>query len=204
LSLGQLDHTGRSPKFQRKAAAFVRWHEPDDARVSRGALRGCAMASRPWSASTAPHGRPSRGGSVFKIPQARPCRAKIPHESGNNQPVRQRPNVGQTYRAELPPDGYHLAGNLSKGGGAMVKSNANQPTATASEKSTVVHVNFGASSGAAERLAAGPHDDIDQIVNRLREEMSWSPEAIPPPTEALKPGASGRIVADSVEEEFME
>src|SRR4029077_9816316 len=34
LSLGQLGYTGRSPKFQRKAAAFVRWHEPDDARVS--------------------------------------------------------------------------------------------------------------------------------------------------------------------------
>src|SRR6202035_1515145 len=27
-------YPGRSPKFQRKAAAFVRWHEPDDARVS--------------------------------------------------------------------------------------------------------------------------------------------------------------------------
>ena len=26
--------TGRSPIVQRKAAAFVRWHEPDDARVS--------------------------------------------------------------------------------------------------------------------------------------------------------------------------
>jgi hypothetical protein len=24
----------RSPKFQREAAAFARWHEPDDARVS--------------------------------------------------------------------------------------------------------------------------------------------------------------------------
>src|ERR1700739_3944076 len=34
LSLGQLGKTGRSPKFQRKAAAFKRWHEPDDARVS--------------------------------------------------------------------------------------------------------------------------------------------------------------------------
>src|SRR6266849_2453524 len=34
LSLGQLGHTGRSPKSQRKAAAFVRWQEPDDARVS--------------------------------------------------------------------------------------------------------------------------------------------------------------------------
>jgi len=28
LNLGQLGYTGRSPKFQRKAAAFVRWHEP--------------------------------------------------------------------------------------------------------------------------------------------------------------------------------
>src|SRR5437879_13676341 len=35
LSAGQLGHTGRSLQFQRKAAAFVRWHEPDDARVSR-------------------------------------------------------------------------------------------------------------------------------------------------------------------------
>src|SRR6266853_4449185 len=34
LSLGQLGQTGRSPKVQQKAAAFVRWHEPDDARVS--------------------------------------------------------------------------------------------------------------------------------------------------------------------------
>src|SRR6266853_565526 len=38
LSLGQLGQTGRSPKFQRKAAAFVRWHEPDDARVSSPVL----------------------------------------------------------------------------------------------------------------------------------------------------------------------
>src|SRR5215471_21624325 len=35
LSAGQLDQTGRSLQFQRKAVAFVRWHEPDDARVSR-------------------------------------------------------------------------------------------------------------------------------------------------------------------------
>ena len=34
LSLGQLGQTRRSPKIQWKAAAFVRWHEPDDARVS--------------------------------------------------------------------------------------------------------------------------------------------------------------------------
>ena len=32
---GQLGQTRRSPKVQQKAAAFVRWHEPDDARVSR-------------------------------------------------------------------------------------------------------------------------------------------------------------------------
>jgi hypothetical protein len=83
------------------------------------------------------------------------------------------------------------------GDGAMLKSNANQATATASVKSTVVHVNFAASGGAAERLAAGPHNDIDQIVNRLREEMSWSSAAIPPLAEALKPGAPAHIVADS-------
>src|SRR6266446_5598503 len=35
LSAGQLGQTGRSLQFQRKAAAFVRRHEPDDARVSR-------------------------------------------------------------------------------------------------------------------------------------------------------------------------
>jgi hypothetical protein len=29
---------GRNPKFQRKAAAFARWHEPDDARVSSPVL----------------------------------------------------------------------------------------------------------------------------------------------------------------------
>ena len=34
LSLGQLGYTGRSLKFQRKAAAFVRWHEPDESRGS--------------------------------------------------------------------------------------------------------------------------------------------------------------------------
>ena len=28
-SSGQPDHTGRSPNVQRKAAAFMRWHEPD-------------------------------------------------------------------------------------------------------------------------------------------------------------------------------
>src|SRR3982074_2931377 len=37
-SLGQRGQTGRSPTVQRKAAAFVRWHEPDDARVSRPVL----------------------------------------------------------------------------------------------------------------------------------------------------------------------
>ena len=35
---GPTGSAGRSPKFQRKAAAFVRWHEPDDARVSRPVL----------------------------------------------------------------------------------------------------------------------------------------------------------------------
>ncbi len=35
VSSGQPDHTGRSPNVQRKAAALMRWHEPDDARVSR-------------------------------------------------------------------------------------------------------------------------------------------------------------------------
>ncbi len=35
VSSGQPDHTGRSPNVQWKAAAFTRWHEPDDARVSR-------------------------------------------------------------------------------------------------------------------------------------------------------------------------
>ena len=34
LSLGQPGHPGRNPNVQWKAAAFVRWHEPDDARVS--------------------------------------------------------------------------------------------------------------------------------------------------------------------------
>ena len=31
---GPTGHAGRSPKVERKAAAFARWHEPDDARVS--------------------------------------------------------------------------------------------------------------------------------------------------------------------------
>ena len=34
VELGPTGGTGRSPKVQRKAAAFARWHEPDDARVS--------------------------------------------------------------------------------------------------------------------------------------------------------------------------
>ncbi len=32
--LGPTGHAGRSPRVQRKAAAFMRWHEPYDARVS--------------------------------------------------------------------------------------------------------------------------------------------------------------------------
>src|SRR6195256_2490564 len=34
VELGPTGVAGRSPKVQRKAAAFARWHEPDDARVS--------------------------------------------------------------------------------------------------------------------------------------------------------------------------
>src|SRR5215471_4627237 len=34
LSAGQLGQTGRSLQFQRKAAAFMRWHEPDESRDS--------------------------------------------------------------------------------------------------------------------------------------------------------------------------
>jgi hypothetical protein len=34
VELGQTGNAGRSPTVQRKAAAFVRWHEPDDTRVS--------------------------------------------------------------------------------------------------------------------------------------------------------------------------
>ncbi len=34
VELGPTGYAGRSPFVQRKAAAFVRWHEPDDARVS--------------------------------------------------------------------------------------------------------------------------------------------------------------------------
>src|ERR1700720_4018580 len=39
LNLGQLGQTGRSPKFQRKAAAFVRCHEPYESRGSRTDVR---------------------------------------------------------------------------------------------------------------------------------------------------------------------
>jgi hypothetical protein len=35
VELGSTGLAGRNPLVQRKAAAFVRWHEPDDARVSR-------------------------------------------------------------------------------------------------------------------------------------------------------------------------
>ncbi len=34
VELGPTGYAGRSPRVQRKAAAFVRWQEPDDARVS--------------------------------------------------------------------------------------------------------------------------------------------------------------------------
>ena len=34
LNVGQLGQSRRRPQVHRKAAAFVRWHEPDDARVS--------------------------------------------------------------------------------------------------------------------------------------------------------------------------
>ena len=39
VGLGPTGHAGRSPPAQRKAAAFVRWHEPYDARVSRTDVR---------------------------------------------------------------------------------------------------------------------------------------------------------------------
>jgi hypothetical protein len=35
----------RSPKVQRKAAAFARWHEPDDARFKSGSVRGSGCNS---------------------------------------------------------------------------------------------------------------------------------------------------------------
>ena len=35
VELGPTGYAGMRPIVQRKAAAFVRWHEPDDARVSR-------------------------------------------------------------------------------------------------------------------------------------------------------------------------
>src|SRR6202040_1408301 len=38
VELGPTGGARRSPKVQRKAAAFVRWHEPDDARVSSPVL----------------------------------------------------------------------------------------------------------------------------------------------------------------------
>ena len=38
VELGPTGHAGRSPKVQRKAAAFVRRREPDDARVSSPVL----------------------------------------------------------------------------------------------------------------------------------------------------------------------
>ena len=38
VELGPTGYAGRSPTVQRKAAAFVRWHEPDDARASSPVL----------------------------------------------------------------------------------------------------------------------------------------------------------------------
>jgi hypothetical protein len=67
------------------------------------------------------------------------------------------------------------------GEGAVLKSITKQAISTASLKSSVVHVNFSASDDATEgrkirtvepvALVDG-HDDIDQILNRLREEMA--------------------------------
>src|SRR4030081_3861923 len=51
---GPTGGAGRSPKVQRKAAAFARWHEPDDARVSSpdlGEARG--ETPRAYSAKAA-------------------------------------------------------------------------------------------------------------------------------------------------------
>ena len=65
------------------------------------------------------------------------------------------------------------------GEGAVLKSNTKQAISTGSPTSTVVRVNFGASGGATaegRNRAAEPvipvddDDDIDQILNRLREE----------------------------------
>ena len=38
VELGATGGARRSPQIQRKAAAFTRWHEPDDARVSSPVL----------------------------------------------------------------------------------------------------------------------------------------------------------------------
>ena len=48
--LGRVNRQREEPDTQRKAAAFARWHEPDDARVSRpdprGARGDCDMKMR--------------------------------------------------------------------------------------------------------------------------------------------------------------
>src|SRR4030095_16925717 len=41
VELGPTGGARRSPKVQRKAAAFARWHEPDDARGSTPDLSAC-------------------------------------------------------------------------------------------------------------------------------------------------------------------
>ncbi len=48
VECGPTGTAGRSPMVQRKAAAFVRWHEPCEARVSRTVLWG-AQGEIPWA-----------------------------------------------------------------------------------------------------------------------------------------------------------
>ncbi len=48
VELGSTGFAGRNPLVQRKAAAFVRWQEPCEARVSRTVLWG-AQGEIPWA-----------------------------------------------------------------------------------------------------------------------------------------------------------
>jgi hypothetical protein len=57
-----------------------------------------------------------------------------------------------------------------------------------------------AARGCRPKMSASIGGTADASVKRLREEMSWSSEAIPPLAEALKLGAPAHIVED----EFME
>ena len=67
---GPTGYAGRSPIAQQKAAAFVRWHEPDDARVSSPDLWAAGGEIPPAD----PAGLVTKGSGRYVLS----CLAKLP------------------------------------------------------------------------------------------------------------------------------